>query len=75
MKPGVIAVIIVAVLGVVGIGLYFATAEKESTSNNATTPSPKSGLELTANDNATQSDLAGPPTREQVALHANKDDC
>lgn len=75
MKPGVIAIIIVVVLGVTGIGLYFATAEKESTSSNPSTISSNSSLELSANDSSTQSDLAGPPTREQVALHASKDDC
>ena len=84
MKSTTIAGIIVAVLLVVGGGLFVASRDTDDTSNAKTSTNDSTSTETSKLDDSstteetsdtTTSDVAGAPTKEQVALHASEDDC
>jgi cytochrome b involved in lipid metabolism len=91
MKSSTLAGVIVTGIVLVGAGAFFLTKDNSDTSsstdssqtpnttvqtpNNETTLADETPAEEKSQDTTTNSDVAGAPTKAQVALHNTKDDC
>lgn len=78
MNSNKLAGIIVAVIVLIGAGAFILSKDKtDSPSQNSSTQESSTIKSATnkADTNASSSDLAGPITVEQVALHNSKTDC